>query len=89
MSRVDDMFNIRGVNVYPTGIEGVVRGFADVVEFRTTVTEEQQMKALSVELEVTSHADPVAIIDKVAIRLKDSLGCACAWSRLVRCRASR
>ena len=74
LSRVDDMFNIRGVNVYPTGIEAVVRGFADVVEFRTTVTEEQQMKALSVELELTSHADPVAIIDKVAIRLKESLG---------------
>ena len=74
IARVDDMVNIRGVNVYPTGIEAVVRGFADVVEFRTTVTEAQQMKALSVEVELMASADPVATVDRIAIRLKESLG---------------
>ena len=32
------MVNIRGVNVYPVGIESVVRRFPEVVEFRSTVS---------------------------------------------------
>ncbi len=38
LTRTDDMVNIRGVNVYPTAIEGIVRGFAEVAEFRVTIT---------------------------------------------------
>ena len=39
LARADDMVNIRGVNVYPTSIEAVVRDFAEIVEFRTTVSQ--------------------------------------------------
>ena len=38
LARADDMINIRGVNVYPAGIEAVVRQVAEVVEFRSTVS---------------------------------------------------
>jgi phenylacetate-CoA ligase len=73
-ARADDMINIRGVNVYPTSIEAVVRGFPDVVEFRTTVTESHAMRALSVDLELVPGPDREAIVDRVAIRLKEALG---------------
>ena len=39
IARTDDMVNIRGVNVYPAAIESVVRGFDEVVEFRSTVSQ--------------------------------------------------
>ena len=74
LARADDMINIRGVNVYPTSIEAVVRGFPDVVEFRTTVTEAHAMRALSVEVELAPDGDRAAIVDRVAIRLKEALG---------------
>ena len=74
LARADDMINIRGVNVYPTSIEAVVRGFPDVVEFRTTVTEAHAMRALSVDVELAPDADRAAIVDRVAIRLKEALG---------------
>ena len=48
LARADDMINIRGVNVYPTSIEAVVRGFAEIVEFRTTVALEHAMRTLTV-----------------------------------------
>jgi phenylacetate-CoA ligase len=68
------MINIRGVNVYPTSIEAVVRSFPDVVEFRTTVTEGHAMRALSVDVELAPHGDPAAIADRIAIQLKEALG---------------
>ena len=52
LARADDMVNIRGVNVYPVGIESVVRHFAEVVEFRSTVSRPGAMRSLVIEIEV-------------------------------------
>jgi phenylacetate-CoA ligase len=54
LARADDMVNVRGVNVYPAAIEAVVRGFPEVVEFRSTVTSDGSMRALAVELETAA-----------------------------------
>src|SRR5207302_4683409 len=32
--RIDDMVTVRGVNVFPSAIEAIVRRFADVAEYR-------------------------------------------------------
>ena len=37
LSRVDDMVSVRGVNVYPSAVESVVRRFHEVAEYRATV----------------------------------------------------
>ncbi len=34
VGRVDDMVTVRGVNVFPSAVEAIVRGFAEVQEFR-------------------------------------------------------
>jgi phenylacetate-CoA ligase len=57
LGRSDDMVTIRGVNVYPTAIENVVRQFATVEEFQVTVTMLQEMHQLEVQIEVVSGND--------------------------------
>jgi phenylacetate-CoA ligase len=52
LGRTDDMVTIRGVNVYPTAVENVVRQFPSVSEFLVTVTTVQEMHHLEVQIEV-------------------------------------
>jgi phenylacetate-CoA ligase len=47
LARADDMISIRGVNVYPTSIESVVRQFAEVAEFRSIVSRVHEMRSLT------------------------------------------
>jgi len=51
LGRVDDMFVIRGNNVYPSAIEAILRGFDDVAEYRIEVQTERAMSQLRVEIE--------------------------------------
>ena len=75
LARADDMINIRGVNVYPTSIESVVRRFAEIVEFRTTVSQTHSMRMLTVDIEPGAHAgDTAALAERVAVQLKEALG---------------
>jgi phenylacetate-CoA ligase len=74
LARVDDMVTIRGVNVYPTAVDAVVRAHADVTEFRATVGRAHAMLHLTVEVEVRDGADPAATAQAVALALKDALG---------------
>ena len=74
LSRVDDMVNIKGVNVYPVGIESVVRRFAEVVEFRSIVSPVGSMRSLRMEIEVTPEADGATVASKVSYQLREALG---------------
>ena len=74
LARTDDMVNIRGVNVYPTTIESVVRGFAEITEFRSTVSRAGALRSLSVEIEMAPAADAAAITRRVSQFLRDALG---------------
>jgi phenylacetate-CoA ligase len=74
LARADDMVTIRGVNVYPTAVEAVVRAHADVIEFRATVARESAMRHLTVEIEVRPGADAERIARAVAQGLKEGLG---------------
>ena len=57
LGRSDDMVTIRGVNVYPTAIENVIRQFSSVDEFQVTVTTQHEMHHLEVQIEVVSGND--------------------------------
>jgi phenylacetate-CoA ligase len=74
LARADDMVTIRGVNVYPTAVESVVRGHPEVVEFRATVRRESAMRQLAVEIEARPGADGGALAQAVALSLKEALG---------------
>ena len=62
---------IRGVNVYPTAVEKIIRGFPEVLEFQVIQTTRHSMA----EREVTIEADPAAspnLADRVARELADA-----------------
>jgi phenylacetate-CoA ligase len=75
LARGDDMINIRGVNVYPAGIESVVRRFPEVVEFRSVVSQAGAMRSLRLQVElVPKTADAFAVASKVAYQIREALG---------------
>ncbi len=75
IARADDMINIRGVNVYPAGIESVVRRFADVAEFRSVVSQAGAMRSLRLQIELLPQAaEGSAVAVKVAYQIREALG---------------
>jgi phenylacetate-CoA ligase len=74
IARTDDMVNIRGVNVYPAAIESVLRGFEEVIEFRSTVSRTGALRSLALEVELTTTSDPRTITTGITQRLRDALG---------------
>jgi phenylacetate-CoA ligase len=71
-SRVDDMVNVRGVNVYPSAVEAVVRRFEEVVEYRATVMNNGALCELSLEIELAPGS--VSLDERIAGALRDALG---------------
>ena len=68
LGRTDDMLTVRGVNVFPSAIEQIVRGFPEVVEYRLTLSKEQEMDQLLLEIE--DHLNqPGRVADELRIRL--------------------
>lgn len=75
LARVDDMVNVRGVNVYPSAVEAVVRTFAEVTEYRATVTTNGSLRELSIEVEVVAGSgSATAVVDRLRDALRESLG---------------
>jgi phenylacetate-CoA ligase len=69
LGRVDDMLIVRGVNVYPSAIEQIVREFPEIAEYRLIATKQGEMDALTLEIE-----DPLRNPQRVAERLQLRLG---------------
>ena len=75
LSRVDDMVSVRGVNVYPTAVESVVRRFHEVAEYRATVSARSSLRELSLEIELASGVDGASnVAGRVAAALREALG---------------
>jgi phenylacetate-CoA ligase len=53
LGRVDDMIVVRGVNLYPTSVDAVVRRFEEVVEYQVVVDETPTMTEVSVRAEAS------------------------------------
>ena len=72
LGRADDMLVVRGVNVFPSAIEGVVREFPEVSEFRIEVFNQRSMSELKVLLDPAPSAT-ADMSQRVASRLHDRL----------------
>lgn len=72
LGRADDMVTVRGVNVYPVGIENIIRRFREVDEFRVTVNKVKQMDEMDIEVELRESADP-AVVHEIARKLDSML----------------
>jgi phenylacetate-CoA ligase len=72
LGRADDMVVVRGVNVFPSAIEGVLREFPEVSEFRIEVFSNRSMNELRVLLDPQAGSDS-GLADRVSDRLHDRL----------------
>jgi phenylacetate-CoA ligase len=54
LGRADDMLIVRGVNIYPSAVEDIVRGFAEIVEYQVTVDQNNGLPELSLRIELTA-----------------------------------
>lgn len=68
LGRADDMMIIRGVNVFPTSIEQILRSFPEVVEYRMVAFKNGEMDAIRVEVEDRLN-DPERIAKELYLRL--------------------
>lgn len=58
LGRVDDMKLIRGINVYPSSVEAIVREFPEVDEFQIVITRERGVyDEITVQVELRSGLD--------------------------------
>ncbi|QEG38369.1 phenylacetate--CoA ligase family protein [Roseimaritima ulvae] len=56
LGRADDMLVIRGVNVFPSGVESVVRSIDGLGEFRMIATRVESMDQLEIDVEGSGQA---------------------------------
>jgi phenylacetate-CoA ligase len=73
LGRADDMVVVRGVNVFPSAIEGVLREFPEVSEFRIEVFNTRAMAELKVLLDPTTETSHAQLAERVSARLHDRL----------------
>jgi phenylacetate-CoA ligase len=74
LGRLDDMLIIRGVNVFPSAIEGIVRRFAVVDEFQVEVFRDGELDQARVIIEVDGAAGARSVREAVQEALRASLG---------------
>lgn len=68
LTRVDDMMVIRGVNIFPSSIEQILRSFPEVIEYRMTAYTASEMDQLLVEIEDRLN-DPQRVANELHLRL--------------------
>lgn len=74
IGRVDDMVIVRGVNVYPSAVENLVRQFGAVDEFRIQVAVRREMAELNLEIELVDGADEEGMCYQLQQAFHNSLG---------------
>jgi phenylacetate-CoA ligase len=60
LGRADDMITIRGVNVFPSAVESIVRRYPEIVEFAIEIHRHREMHELHLKVEVAGNANGVA-----------------------------
>ena len=68
LGRTDDMLVVRGVNIFPGAIDGIVRSFPEVVEYRLTVSRRESLDQARLEIEDRLDA-PGRVAEELNLRL--------------------
>jgi len=68
------MVNVRGVNVYPSAIEAIIREIPEVIEYRCTVKGEPSNRSVFVEIEPTAAGDATSLVSHVTNQIRQALG---------------
>lgn len=73
LGRVDDMFVVRGNNVFPSVVEGVIREFREVSEFNLVVDRHRALAELEIQVEAVAGVEAADLADRIADRVRDRL----------------
>lgn len=73
MGRLDDMLIIRGTNVFPSAIEGILREFAEVAEFRIEVGRREALAELRLVVELQPGAAREGLSERIGRTVRDRL----------------
>jgi phenylacetate-CoA ligase len=71
LGRADDMITIRGINVFPSAVENIVRRYPEIVEFAIEVYRHREMHELGLKVEITGT--PNGVIDRLAQAFSNDL----------------
>jgi len=72
LGRTDDMVVVRGVNVYPSAVEDVLRG-CGVSEYRVEIRAHRTLAELSIQVELSrEHADGAALAQRLEAALNNA-----------------
>lgn len=62
LGRTDDMVVVRGVNIYPSAIEQIVREFQEVAEYQVHITKKGAMAEMHIVIEAKRNAKNIAML---------------------------
>lgn len=74
LGRVDDMIVVRGVNIFPSALENILREFPEIAEYELEVFRERMMDELLIRIELkdgtTADSRPFAAAVEERLRLR-------------------
>jgi phenylacetate-CoA ligase len=73
LGRVDDMFIVRGNNVFPSAMESIIRRFPDVAEFRVEVYDQSGLSQVAIDIEPQPSADAADLCRRLGAAISDAL----------------
>jgi phenylacetate-CoA ligase len=74
LGRIDDMFIVRGNNVFPSAVEAVVRRFDEVAEFGVEVHQNGSLASVILKLEpLASVTDGMSLAQRVGTAIQETL----------------
>ncbi len=72
LGRTDDMIQVRGNNLYPAALEGVIRRFPEVVEYKVEVDTSATLVELRIEIE-PAHDPNEGLAERISQAIRDEL----------------
>jgi len=73
LGRSDDMITIRGNNVFPSAIEGILRSFTEVAEFQLELSQRGPVDELVIRVEPAVDSATHDLEKRIAERVRDTL----------------
>jgi phenylacetate-CoA ligase len=73
IGRIDQVYIVRGINVFPSAIENIVRRFPEVGEFAVDIYRRRTLDEMEVRIEVR-NTDPEAFANLVSDEVRNGLG---------------
>lgn len=73
IGRLDDMFTVRGNNVFPASIEAILHQFPEITEYRIDVETRRSMQHVKITIETAGKDDSAPLLIRVANAIKDRL----------------